>query len=217
MSPRLSRSLWLAAALPPLLFLGACSGDSTSGTARTTPEDVVSFLEANASKAELLVEAFTRLVTAIAGGPADGVTLTPSGSEVAATVELDLDGDGARETSVEGFARFASPALSFAEGATLEITAIDNPSTSGTADANVNSIGIGNFLFDGSATFDAANGATVESPQFGFTVSIIEGAVFGYADFKVGTIIATMVFEPDGAGGWQFRVEGEDFESTKIY
>src|SRR5262245_57496705 len=66
-----------------------------------------------------------RLFVALAGGPADGVTITPTQTGGLATIQVDFDGNGSREGAING-----SFAGDISSGATISITSVtgDDPS-----------------------------------------------------------------------------------------
>ncbi len=209
-----TRFLWSVVALTLPLSVTACDDDTATGNGNgaLTADVVESFLNQNISKADAWFDGLSRLLLAVGGGPADGVTVSLDGTVATATVDIDLDGDGTRESSVGGTLTFNTADLDLANGATLSITDIDSPGFSGSMTANVMDLGSGSIEAIGNANFPLTGGPTVDVPEFGLSVTPVVGFVFGFADVEVGGLSMEILFEDDGLGGWQMRVIGSDFE-----
>lgn len=199
----------------PLSVAAICHEDETTGTNGITPDVIESFLQQRVDeRSDAFFDGLSRLLTAVAGGPADGVTITPNANVINATVDIDLDGDGTRESTVGGGLTFASTEYDLTEGATLSISNIDSPGFSGSLSASATEVGTGTIQVAGGANFPITDGPTVDVPSFGVTVVPFANFVQGFAEVEVGGLSMDVFFEEDGLGGWQMRVVGEDFDFT---
>ncbi len=217
MFPLRARLLGTVAAVTLCLSIAACQDDTTEQAA-VEPADVEAFLQANIGGAGAFFDAVRRVVLAAAGDAVEGVTFTPVADGLAVTIGMDFDGDGTYETTASGLATFWSPDMTFEQGATVEINSISTPGgMSGSGSADVAATANGGVAYaPGSASFRTGSGAEVDIPAMGFTVTPFADFIVGFVDFEVreggGTVAGTIFFEDDGSGGWQMRVEGEDFE-----
>ncbi|MGD2152463.1 MAG: hypothetical protein PVG79_04295 [Gemmatimonadales bacterium] len=198
-----------AVACLSLLLVGA-ECDDTAGSLELDLQTVQSFLDDNADKAPVFMQVFEDVLTVLDGTPVEGITLTPDGNIMQAIIEIDLDGDMTRETTVSGSATFSSTEYSFEDPVDIEITDIDHPTVGGAVSATAQSVGGTAIEFTGDAFFTSPGNPTVDIPDFGFTYDYFGNVVFGWACLEVGSFSAEICFEPDGLGGWQMRVSDTD-------
>lgn len=162
-----------------------------------------------------------RLLTALGGGPSDGVVIIPNATGADATVSLDLDGDGSRESSING-----SLTGDVATGAQVTIAAIatQEPSLSGNGAVLVTETSPGMIVLD---NFAGSGGADPNGSLNAADVSVTDGTVAldvatgtpdGFVDLDVSgertTLGIHVSFEPDGAGGYRVRITGSGLNFT---
>jgi hypothetical protein len=194
-----------AVACLSLLFIGAECDEAADGF-ELDPQVIEAFLEDNADKASVFTQVFEDILTAIDGGQVEGITLIPIGNIVQAIIEIDIDGDMTRETTVGGSATFSSTEFTFDDPVDIAITNIDHPTVGGGVFATAQSIGTTTIQFTGDAFFTSSGNPRVDIPDFGFTYDFFGNVVFGFASLEVGSFSADICFEPDGIGGWQMRL-----------
>lgn len=211
MAGRLKLSAALAVIFTTALGLAGCGlTDSDDDVDPLSPEGVEAFLSSRFNRIPNMFDAFTRLVLAVEGGPADGVTLTPDGNTVQAEVLVDLDGDGSRETTVNGLATFSDTNHSFANGASVAINNITGPSVSGSAFLQVFQLNQVAFQVDGNANFTTSGGTGISVPFLTLSVSPVGPVVLGFLDFTLSAdsdqTFGSIAFEDDGQGGFFMSV-----------
>jgi hypothetical protein len=231
-----TRSGILAAfvAVAIVFSIGACSDDDdpTGGTIGVPDATNPAAIEAHLasvlpSAAAGLTDGLARLLTAATGGPADGVVLIPVGNVVQAQINIDLDGDGARETTFSGSAVFSDESLDLAQGVTLTVDGVVDPNQP-TADLSGST-----FMSQAGLTvvnFSSTQGHLgVDPPGSGnaydvfvtagdVSLDILSGTPSGFTDGRIeaeGEIVGWSAFvEPTTSGGWQVRIQGEGFDFT---
>jgi hypothetical protein len=194
-----------AAACLSLLLIGAECDEAADGF-DLDPLAIEAFLEDNADKASVFTQVFEDILTVIDGTPVEGITLIPIDNIVQAVIEIDIDGDGTRETNVGGSATFSSSEFTFDDPVAIAITSIVHPTVGGGVFATAQSIGTTAILFTGDAFFTSPGNPRVDIPDFGFTYDFFGNVVDGFASIEVGSFSADICFEPDGIGGWQMRL-----------
>lgn len=212
-------SLWGLAALT-LVLVVSCEDEPTNGGVDPLQAQFESLLEDALDLAPGALDAFQRVTTALAGGPLDGVMVTVNGSNVNISVDVDADGNGSRETTVTGNAFFNTPALDLADGATGSLTVPSSSGFTNTVSGSAVMQGTGTLVVDNITGGRTMEGADTEVILTGgdVTVNLLTGEPGGSVGFEVfageDIIFGSVIMEPDGAGGWQFRVLGDDFEFT---
>lgn len=200
------------------------NGGNGGGGGVATPAAVQTFVSQNLIDAAAgTVDAFNRLLTAAEGGPADGVTITPTGpNSFSAAVDVDFDGDGTRESVINGFA-----SGDIQTGASVGVSSVVIPGVSGSLGASsvVTETGPGAVSFDAisaSAT-DASgtdggtifDGSVALNLATGTPSGFLDWVVFGLDDNdEFQELSGTTTFEPDGSGGWQAHFSGDGFDFT---
>ena len=171
-------------------------------------------LETAIEKAPMFTDAFDRLADAIAGGEPDGVVLVDNGAVTNATVNIDLDGDNNRETPL-------SVRLTFADGRNLGTGAsVSTGASFESASGNVRVAEneqvivrqIGGSFFDRQTTDELILFGNAEE---GLTVSADRGVITGQIGFEIlselsSPVFGTLIFEPNGDGGFQIRAMADD-------
>jgi len=153
----------------------------------------------------------------------DGVVITPLGSNnYAADVQVDLDGDGARESTIQG-----GTSGDILVGANIAINSIDNPnepSLMAAASATVTQTSQTSVLFDGIGGDISAdppgsgNAASVTLLDGTVSLDLLTGNPSGTVDCVVSgegeTLSVLVTFQSDGAGGFEVRFTGPGFDFT---
>lgn len=170
-----------------------------------------------------VTDGFERLLVAVDGGAMDGVVITPLGqNDFTAVVDVDLDGDGSRESTISGGA-----SGDIQVGATISITGISDPnepSLSASMSATVLETGPTGVVFEqpsGSISADppgSGNAASVALTTGAVALDLVTGNLTGFMDCVVSgegeSIDVTSTFQSDGAGGWEVRFTGNGFDFT---
>ena len=203
-----------------LLFaVGACNDDETTGDVSLDPTDpaaIQSFLQSNFGKSETFLDAFARLVTAATGGPADGVSISfSSPTQVGATVDIDLDGDGTRETTASGGAVLAQPGT--LDGAQVSLNSVTGRPLASVG-ATISFTQTEAIVLDGifGQFTDLSQQTNLLITQGTVTVDPVGETLNGSVSFEIlageNFLFGDVFFEDNGQGGWQMRVAGEGFE-----
>lgn len=162
------------------------------------------------------LEAMQRLLSAIAGNTVDGVTLVPSGNNIDATVAMDFDYDGTKETVVSGGVQFPNSQMSFGDGATATIDGVTGSGVDGSVSATVTEVSPGVVAVAGSGQFEGESEIPVDL-DLNLTVSPLTGQVLGTVDIEADENSATAFYENNGTGGFRIRVVGDGYEFTTNY
>lgn len=172
--------------------------------------------------AEGVIDGIERLFVAIEGGPADGVILVPTSDGASATVSIDLDGDGTRESAVAG--AFAGTLETGAQVTITTISVPSIPSLVASGNGRVTGTGPTTVLLDmvsGVGSADppgSGNAADVSISNAAVGLDLATGTPNGFFDFVVTgegeSLLVDATFEPDGGGGWRTRFEGDGFDFT---
>lgn len=204
--------------------LATCSSDSSGGGGNESISDPAVFETTVRSTFLPMVEGISdgleRLLTAIGGGASDGVVVIPNGTGFDATISVDLDGNGSRESSING-----TLTGDIATGAQVTMAAISTqePSLVGTGsllatETSPGMIVLDNIAGDGFADpVGPTNAADVSVTDGTIALDVAAGTPDGFVDMDVsgeGTTLGIHVsFEPDGAGGYlvHFTGSGVDF------
>lgn len=215
-----------------LVTVASCSDDPTGsgggggggggGGNISDPATLQAFVEASFIPGFVgVADGIARLLDAINGGTPDGVTVTPTGpNTVAASILLDLDGDGTRETTVSGGANG-----DVNSGGTIFVDPIVFPSepTASVAFSATVTLGLGIVVLDFiTATMSAdppgsGNAAVVDITGGSLSFDMATGAPDGFMDCDISgegqSISVTTGFVSDGQGGFsaQFTGAGLDF------
>jgi photosystem II stability/assembly factor-like uncharacterized protein len=217
----------LVAGLTLALAMASCDGDDgvtgTSGRALTQTE-VVQILQLVPVAVAELADFHSRVVQAARGDPVEGVVLTDlGGDEFEAQLEWDLDGDGVLESVVaattvtlDGEGEFSSGAISLTDDTDHGVSgsgSVDITRVAGSVDNPTYRVTSGTFTID-------AREAPESNPFHGSVVSLstVDGSfdltysdapvLSGSLDFEFANASGTVVFEPDGVGGWLTRISG---------
>jgi hypothetical protein len=162
-----------------------------------------------------------RLLTALDGGAADGVVIVPNAGGADATISLDLDGNGSRESSING-----SLAGDIGTGAQVTLAAIATaePSLGGSGSLTATETSPGVIVLDniggegGADPNGSGNAADVAVTDGTVSLDLGAGIPDGFLDFVVtgeGSSLGLHVtFEPDGAGGFLVRFIGSGLNFT---
>lgn len=169
-----------------------------------------------------VIDALQRLLDASNGEPPDGVVISPTSTGADVTVQLDLDGDGTRESTVSG-----SVDGEIETGALFTVSGISVPSLpdlSGGMSARGTQTTSTTLVFDqmsGSASADPPgpdNAASASISNGVITLDLLTQNLSGFIDIVVTShgesLIIEITFESDGAGGWRARFEGEGVDFT---
>ena len=162
------------------------------------------------------LEAAQRLLSAIAGNTVPGVSLVPNGTRIDASVGMDFDYDGTRETSVEGNVQFANSNMSFDDGASVNITGVTGAGVDGNVSATATTSGPGTVALVGTGQFEGDSGTPVDL-GINLSVSPVTGQILGTVDIDAGDLSAMAIYEDNGVGGFRVRVVGDDFEFVVGY
>lgn len=162
------------------------------------------------------LEAMQRVLSAIAGNTVDGVTLVPNGNNIDATVAMDFDYDGTKETVVNGGVQFPNAQMSFDDGATATIDGVTGSGVDGSVSATVTETAPGVVSVVGSGQFEGESEIPVDL-DLNLTVSPLTGQVLGTVDIEADEESATAFYENNGTGGFRIRVVGEDYTFTTNY
>jgi len=165
-----------------------------------------------------LIDGFERLITAINGGGSDGVSILPDGAGgFDASIQVDLDGNGSRESTVSG--GFTDPLLTI-DG----VTDPDLPSASVSTSARVTQVSPVAVLLDqmsGTLSADppgSGNAADVAITNGALSIDLSTGIPSGFVDCVISgegeTLIVETAFQTDGAGGFEVRFTGDGFDFT---
>jgi len=197
----------ILACLGAVALAGCPSDDSEQGSGGLQA-DIATALTQAFAKAPALMDGLDRLLVAAAGGPADGVTITPNSGGFTAVIGVDLDNDGSRETNINGDASgdFIQPTfVSFTGPAGTSESASATVSNLGT-DLSVSTVG-GDFPSPSLGIETIITGGD-------FFINLESGIVNGDIEIEVlndaDPVGATVHFEPDGVGGWHLRVTGRN-------
>ena len=205
-----------------LLTVLACEESSNEGNQSISDPEV---LEAKARTAFAPIiaginDGLARLLTALNGGAADGVVITPTAGGADAVIAVDFDGNGSREGSINGglvgdvstgaqvtIASVTGDDASLLAGGSLIATEtspgvilLDNMAGSGETDPDGSDNAADVAVTDGAVTLDAASGVPT-----------------GFVDFSVSgegeSLDITVTFSSDGIGGFiiHFTGPGVDF------
>ncbi|GMQ80584.1 MAG: hypothetical protein BMS9Abin05_0012 [Rhodothermia bacterium] len=178
--------------------------------------EIAEFFLDNQNSAFVMMEGFSRLLLALSGTQAPGITLTPRASKGGVLVfdgdiGLDFDGNGTYEVHVIGDLTFPGTEPNLDNGATARITEVTGSSIDGTAVADVTASGPGGAFVSGTGTFQGASGPPVDL-DFGASISLFQSSISGSADVVAGDLEATVFFEPAQFAPFQIRVVSDDFE-----
>ena len=221
-----SRIASRAASGTTLVFaLTTCGSDESSSGGNQSISDPEVF-EQTVRRAFLpmvagIGDGLERLLTALDGGPADGVVIVPNAGGADATISLDLDGNGSRESSVNG-----SLAGDVGTGAQVTIAAIstDEPSLGGSGSLTATESTPGVIVLDNIAGSGGAdpeghrNAADVTVTDGTVSVDVAAGQPDGFLDLEISGeerhLGIHVTFEPNGAGGWRIRFTGNGMNFT---
>jgi hypothetical protein len=222
-------------ALGTALFAAACSSSTTGsgddgGSSGGLPNNIVNpvvferFLEdVGVPAAEGLIDGLNRLIAAIGGGPADGVTIIPSGgNSVSVQLAADLDGDGSRESTIFGAATgdlFTGATVSITSVAVPAIPSLTATASAGAEVMSATTVGLDNIT--GTTSMDepgSQNAADAVTTAGSLEVDLVAATVSGFLDCLISgegqQLVVRLAFEGDGAGGWPIRVTGAGVDFT---
>ena len=203
------KALVVATPLAAVLVGLGCKSGTDGGGADPVQAQLKDDLKVTFTQVPGMLDGLDRLLTAAAGGPADGVVLVPNGNIVTGSLAADLDGDGTRETTVSGQAVFIQ-AGNLDAGATVTASGPNG----GNVSADVQTVG-GTVEITGiNASLGAPGASTQVNVTAGAgTIDPATGNVGGFAYIEVlsgqDPLFATVYFEDDGHGGWRMRVHGD--------
>ena len=206
-----------------LLALWTCSSDSSNGGNNSISDPEV--LESKARTKFVPIvdginDGLARLFAALAGGPADGVVVTPTAGGADAVIAVDFDGDGSREGSIAG-----GLVGDVSTGAAVTIASVtgNDPTldVGGSLIATETSPGV--ILLDniaGSGETDpsgSGNAASVDVTDGTVTLDAAAGVPTGFVDLAISgedeTLDISVTFASDGVGVFtaHFTGPGVDF------
>lgn len=196
-----------------VVVAAGCSSDSSEGDG--SPENVLrQQLAVAIDKAPAFIDAFGRLEMAVRTGTAADVTLVNN----QATVAVDMDGNGSRETAIRATLTFEEGADDFNDGARLFVSGPlgSLESAGGRAQRNVESGQVAVTAISGSF-FDAPSGneLILFSEGSALTLQAESNAVLGSIGFEIlvegrDPIFGTLFFEPNGDAEFQIRAAAQD-------
>jgi len=203
----------------------ACSDEPTAGGNGnlSDPAHFEAVMRATITQGTIgVMDGISRLTVALAGGTADGVTLTPSGGGVVAAVGVDLDGDGSRESTITG--TLTGNLSAGAQITISSITSSQQPTLSASGSASIVEQAPGLFLIDnasGSGGADppgSGNAANVTVTGAILTLDLTTGIPDGLIDMLItgegSTLSVSALFSSDGSGGFSVQFIGDNFEFT---
>lgn len=165
--------------------------------------------------------ALKRLALAVNGTAQTGVTLTDITNGVQGTVGVDVDGDGAMETSVAGKLVYLNAGQGLAGGANFTLTGI-------TGGAPQTASGSATVTQTGPAVLTISNGAfTTHTDTRGNNLSVSQASISadasgtdlvltGTAHFTFNALTGTLTFQPDGQGSFRIQVSGSGFTTFTV-
>lgn len=169
-----------------------------------------------------VIDGFERVITAVTGGTADGVTIIPTGNGATATIEIDFDGDGSREGMVN--ADFFGDITVGAQASVSSIQTPTVPSLTAAGAAQLQQTTPGSVFVTsivGTGSADPAGDAppaTVSLLGGQVNVDLVTSVPDGFVNFSVfaegNELFLTSFFESDGQGGFRVRFTGDGLDFT---
>jgi hypothetical protein len=197
----------------------ACSDNNSNNSG--SADDLHQQLEDSFDNVANFTEALQRVLLTLQGTPQPGVNFTETNTGVTGTVDVDVDGNGQRETTVSAVLTYLNPQVGITGGATLHVNSITGgaPQTA-TVDATVNPTGPTSIqLTNGSGSFltqTRGNDLTVTSANLAVDGSNGHLVVTGTADFSFNDLVGIATFESDGQGSFRIRVSGDGFATFTV-
>lgn len=216
----MQRQAWMAIASVGLALIGGSCTSSTDNNGGDVEDFKVQLEEAFTNNLAGFSNAIQRLLLAANGQSQTGVTLTPIAGGVQGSLGVDVDGDGALETQVQGRLIFINQSQGLAGGANFTLTGITGgaPETaSGTAvitQVGPSIITISNGSFT-THTDTRGNDASVSSVNITADVSGGGYRVTGTSDFVFNDVVGTFTFQPNG-NWFKITVSGQGFDTFVI-
>ncbi|HUL68622.1 MAG TPA: hypothetical protein VLT17_00105 [Gemmatimonadales bacterium] len=204
--------------------LATCTSEPSSGGNASISDPAVFEAEVRSSFLPMVAgisDGLARLVTALGGGVADGVVVVPNAGGADATISLDLDGDGSRESSING-----SLDGDVATGAQVTVAAIATaePTLAGNGTLLATETSPGMIVLDnigGSGGSDPSghrNAADVAVTDGTVTLDVVGGTPDGFLDLDISgeqqTLGVHVSFESDGHGGYLVHFTGNGLDFT---
>jgi hypothetical protein len=208
-----------------IVALATCgSGDASGGGSESLSNPEVFESTMRASFVPMVAgisDGIGRLITALNGGPSDGVVLIPHAGGADATIAVDFDGDGSREGSINGS---VNGDASTGASVVLADVASSEPSlnASGSLDATDQSPGVillDNITGTGGADPDGhRNASDVEVTGGTVALDVVSGTPDGSVSMDVSgegnTLGITVTFEVLPGGGYQVHFTGDGVDFT---
>ena len=212
-------SIAILLTIPVLLSCGGGGDGGPGGTTEVTPEDVQAFFEDNAATWTTgILQGHLGLLRALAGEEVDGVEIESTFPTVSGSASLDLDGDGIRETTLNGGGTFLGlirGLLTDWNEVEYQTSSIDSPYLEGSGGGSVTRMGTNAYYIDAQYDFVWSSGPEVEvietwlmAEDTGGGSVYLEGGMWviaGGTEFE-------LFFETDGLGWWTTRLEGDGWE-----
>ena len=194
----------------PLLLVACDSGGGGTGTSapEVTPEEVETFFRDGdgAAYPTASIEGLMAMLDVLNGGQADGVDVIVNAWPIASgSVQIDVDGDGVRETTLTGGVTFTSLLRGLVEdwnSVDLEVQSIDGPDFLGGGGGTVNRMGSHSYWVEFTYEIEFDNGLCVAVTDAGYNADDAGLGYYleGYEVFDINGLVFTVYFEPDGQG-----------------
>lgn len=207
-----------------LLAVTNCGDKSSNGGNGSLSDPDVFEAKARASFKPIIVginDGLSRLLAALAGGPADGVVITPFQGGTNAVIAVDWDGNGSREGSING-----GLVGDVSTGALVTINSItgDDPTLIGGGNLTATETSPGVIVLDnisGNGEKDPpgeGNIAEVAVAEGAVSIDAAAGVPSGFVDIEVTgeneSLDVSITFTPDGQGGFRIHFTGPGIDFT---
>jgi hypothetical protein len=220
------REATLTAAVCAAIGFWACR-DGATGTDDERNITNPAVLEASmedwfAPTVEGVIDGLTRLLAATSGGPANGVVITPTGANsFQGQVSVDLDGNGSRESTVQGHV-----SGDIGSGAAISITGLTQAGTPGLSlsasltltETSPVTVLLDNLQASLSVERSTGNLAQATATDGSLMLDVASGTPTGFVQVRVSEegreLPLSLNFESSGAGGWRVVVTGTGVNFT---
>jgi hypothetical protein len=206
-----------------LLALLSCEESSGNGNQSLSDPEVFE-AKAKASFVPIvsgISDGLARLLSALAGGPVDGVVITPTAGGADAVILVDFDGNGSREGSING-----GLVGDVSSGALVTIGSVtgDEPSLTGGGSLTATETSPGVILLDdmvGSGGTDpdgSGNASEVDITDGAIALDATTGIPNGFLEFDISgegeSLSVSVTFQPDLQGGFIIHFTGPGLDFT---
>ncbi len=205
-----------------LALISCGGGDGSGGPGQTTevsPETIEDFLTWRGQYwIDGIATGHLALLEAVLSGEAEGVELDGTWPNLGASVGLDLDDDGVRETSLDYDLSFVALLRSWLnDWQSIEYTARfeEGPYLTGEGEGTVSKMGSHAYYVD--STFDLrweSSGSSVQVTETWISAEDTGGGIYmsGGMCMSIGATEFEVWYEPDGYGWWTTRIIGDGWE-----